>query len=334
MTGSGINGVRQALKSQEQLINIEAGNLIRSQIPGAQEVRGTLTGNDTLDFGQGRTAAGPGVSLSATTLDFSQGGLVRTGFTTDMAISGNGMFVLMGPRANELFYTRRGDFHFDTDGYLVNKDGLYVAGFDPKTGQLERISLKVNPVTDELGEKVLDFLENNENQDDAAIAAALGEPLANVQTSLGQLKTAGYVTDFTQAGVTRYNSNLGEVGDQVEFTRDGYLVNVTRGLKRGNQMALASFPNLQGLVPGRYGGEVYVATDAAVSGGIPAFGPPGDTKLDLGGLETQALEQSTSSVISSTGFMGLLQRNFTSTAAAMKAFLNAWDDLNQTIRGV
>lgn len=334
MSGSGINGIRQALKAQEQLINIEAGNLVRSQIPGAQEVRGTLTGNDTIDFGRGGTAAGPGVSLSATSLDFSQGQLVRTSFTTDMAINGNGMFVLMGPQANELFYSRRGDFHFDTDGFLTNKDGLYVAGFDPKTGQLERISLKVNPVTDPLGERVLDFLEQNDNQDDAAIAAALGEPLATVQTTLGQLKVAGYVTDFTQAGITRYNSNLGEVGDQVEFTRDGFLVNVTRGLKRGNQMALASFPNLQGLVPGRYGGEVYKATDAAVGGGIPPMGPPGDTKLDLGSLETQALEQSTSSIISSTGVMGLLQRNFTSTAAAMKAFLSAWDDLNSTIRGV
>ena len=109
---------------------------------------------------------------------------------------------------------------------------------------------------------------------------------------------------------------------------------IAHAKQTGNQMALASFPNLQGLVPGRYGGEVYKATDAAVGGGIPPMGPPGDTKLDLGSLETQALEQSTSSIISSTGVMGLLQRNFTSTAAAMKAFLSAWDDLNSTIRGV
>lgn len=328
MSSSGINGVRQALKAQGQLIEIEAGNLTRSMIPGAQEIRGTLTGNDTIDFGQGRTAAGPGVSLSATTMDFSQGSLERTQFTTDMAINGSGMFVLLGPQANELFYTRRGDFHFDTDGYLVNKDGLYVAGFDHKTGQLERISIKVNPVTDQIGEDILDYLEQNGPQDDAALATALGQTVADINTSLGQLKTAGYVNNFTKAGVTYYDSNLGELGDRINFTPDGFLVNETRGLKRGNQLALAAFTNLQGLVPGRYGGETYKATDAAVTGGIPAFGGPQDPKLGLGSLETQALEQSTSSVVSSTGFMGLLQRNFTSTTAAMKAFIAAWDDLN------
>lgn len=333
MSGTGINGIRQALQAEQQLLNIEAANLTRSQIPGAQEIRATLTGNDTIDLGNGRTAAGPGVSIAATTADFSQGQLQRTSFTTDMAISGSGMFVLMNPQNNELYYTRRGDFHFSSDGYLVNNDGLYVAGFDPKTGQLAKISVKVNPVTDTTGEQLLNYLEAHPNgADDATMAADLGLPLATVQTSLAQLKVSDYVTNSTNAGVTTWYSNLGKVGDQIEFTRDGYLVNVTRGLKRGNQLALASFPNLQGLVPGRFGGEVYKATDAAVSGGIPKFGGPGDVGLDLGSLETQALEQSTSSVITSTGLLGLLQRNFTSTAAAMKAFMTAWDDLNATLR--
>ena len=332
MGGMGINGIRQALEAQEQLINIEAGNLTRSQIPGAQEVRGTLTGNDTINFGRAGTAAGPGVSLSATTLDFSQGQLQRTGFTTDMAISGEGLFVLLSPMHNELFYTRRGDFHFDPDGYLVNTQGLYVAGFDPKTGELARISIKVNPVTDANGEEILDYLENNGPDEDINIATATGIPLATVQTTLGQLKGSGYVVSSTKLGVTTWASNLGELGDRITFSSDGFLINETRGLKRGNQMALAKFPNMQGLVPGRFGGEVYKATDAAVGGGIPEFGFPGDPNLGLGSLNTQALESSTSNIISSTGLMGLLQRNFTSTAAAMKAFISAWDDLNNTIR--
>jgi len=332
---TGIDGIRQALSAEQQLLNIEAANLTRSQIPGAQEVRGTLTGNDTLDFGNAGTASGPGVRLAATTLDFSQGQLNRTGFTTDMAISGNGMFVLMNTQSNELFYTRRGDFHFSSDGFLVNNDGLYVAGFDPN-GQLAKISVEVNPVTDAVGHQVLDYLDAAAHKkigaDDATIATAIGQPLATVQTALSQLKVSGYVTDSTNAGVTTWYSNLGQVGDQIEFSRDGVLINISRGLKEGNQLALASFPNLQGLSPSRFGGETYIATDAAVGGGVPPMGAPGDTKLDLGDLETQALEQSTSSLVTSTGFLGILQRNFTSTAAAMKAFMSAWDDLNATLR--
>lgn len=332
MSGTGINGVREALKSQQQLINIEVSNLTRSQIPGAQEVRGTLNGYDVIDFGNGNQAAGPGTRLSATTVDFSQGQLVRTGFTTDLALNGDGLFVLLDSK-DELYYSRRGDFHFDTDGYLVNSQGLYVGSFDPKTGEIERTSVKVNPVTDTLGEQVLDQLEQNGALQDTDIATALGQPLADVQASLAALKVAGYVTEFNQSGNIFFKSNLGDLGDQIEFTRDGFLVNVTRGLKRGNQIALAKFPNPQGLVPGKYGGEIYKATDAAVPGGIPDFGPPGDTKLGLGDLESQALEQSNSSAITSTGFLGVLQRNFTSTTAAMKAFMSAWDDLNSTLRG-
>ncbi|MGV3525895.1 MAG: flagellar hook-basal body complex protein [Candidatus Sericytochromatia bacterium] len=331
MSGSGINGIRQALQASEQMIAIEASNLTRSQVPGSQEIRGTLTGNSVINLGNGLQAAGPGVSVSATNADFSQGPVQRTGFTTDMALNGPGFFVLMDA-ANNLFYTRRGDFHFDTDGHLVNKDGLYVASFDFKTGELERTSLKVNPVTDELGEQILGALEENGTLTDVDLATALGQTPAAINASLAQLKVAGYVTSYSQAGNTYFDSNLGEVGDQVTFTRDGFVVNDTRGLKRGNQLALAVFPNNQGLVPGRFGGEVYKATDAAVPGGIPSFGAPGDVELGLGSLETQALEGSTASVTSSTGVMGLLQRNFTSTAAAMKIFLAAWDDLNSVFR--
>ncbi len=329
---SGIQSMGEALKAQQQLINIQASNLYRSQIPGSQEIRGTLSGTDVINLGNGNFAPGGGVSVSATTADFSQGQLNRTGFTTDLAISGEGFFTLIKNNSNELLYTRRGDFHFDNEGFLVNNQGLYVASFDHKTNALEKTSLKVNPVTDALGEDVLNYLEANGSKSAADIATDLGQPLAAINAKLGELKGSGYATESLVAGVPYFQSNLGKVGDQVEFTRDGFIVNTTRGLKRGNQIALAKFPNVQGLVPDQFGGEIYKATDAAVPGGIPQFGGPGDASLGFGNLESQALEQSTASQISSTASMGLLQRNFTSTAAAMKVFLQAMDDLINTFR--
>lgn len=332
MSGSGIYGVREALKAQQQLIGIEASNLNRSLIPGAKELRGTLTGFDAVDLGQGRQYAGPGVSLSATTSDFSQGSITRTGFTTDLAISGEGFFVLMDA-ANNLYYTRRGDFHFDSSGSLVNNNGLWVASFDPKTNALEHTTIKVNPVTDDLGDRVLAELETNGDQTSADIATALGELQVDIDSKLAELKVAGYATEYFDAPDTKFASNLGQLGDQVMFDRDGILINQTRGLKRGNQIALAIFPNNQGLVPGTFGGEVFKSTDAAVAGGIPEFGVPGDVSMGLGSIESQALEQSTSSITSASPNLGLLQRNFTATAAAMKIFLSAWDDLNSVLRG-
>lgn len=331
MSGAGINGVRESLRAQQQLLNIEAGNLIRSQVPGAQSVRGTLLANDVTQLGNGRAIPGTGTSLSATTVDFSQGSVQRTGFTTDLAINGRGFFTLFDAKG-EYYYTRRGDFHFDNSGTLVNSQGLFVGSFDPQTGEIEKTTIKVNPVTDTLGQRVLDQLEQDGALRVSDVATALGETNADISNSLAGLKVAGYVTEFQQGGETYFKSNLGSLGDQVSFDRTGILINETRGFKEGNQIALAMFTNEQGLVPGRFGGEVYQSTDAAVTGGIPAFGAPGDVKLGFGSIESQALEQSTSSATPSTVNMGFLQRNFTSTTKAMQAFLSAWDDLMNTIR--
>jgi flagellar hook protein FlgE len=332
MTSSGgMSGIREALRSSEQLINIEASNITRSQIPGSKSVRGTLQGIDTLNFGNGRTAAGPGTSLAATTTDFSQGGLVRTGFTTDMAINGRGFFILFDAKG-EFYYTRNGSFHFDNTGTLVNSDGLNVASFDPTTGALEKTTMEINPVVSQLGQQILDQLKTGGTQTAAQIATALGEPLANVTPELASLRVSEYVTDKVVGPDVLFTHNLGYPGDQVDFDRQGFLINETRGLRKGNQIALAIFPNLQGLSNSRFGGVVYKGTDAAAPGGIPGVGAPGDLKLGLGDLESQALEESNAETPSSMSLLGLLQRNFTSTTAAMKTFLNAWDDLISVFR--
>jgi flagellar hook protein FlgE len=74
------------------------------------------------------------LGLGVTTLTvqklFSQGGFTTTGLATDVAIQGNGMFVLRGNHGGEegTFYTRNGQFTIDKDGYLSNLEGLRVQG--------------------------------------------------------------------------------------------------------------------------------------------------------------------------------------------------------------
>jgi flagellar hook-basal body protein len=331
MAGSGMNGIRDALKATQQIIGIEASNLVRSQIPGAQEVRATLSNNNTVQLGNGKQAGAAGGSISATTLAFNQGSIRATGFTTDLAINGSGFFILQASN-QQLYYTRRGDFHFDASGQLVNNDGLKVMSLNPSTGKLEPMTVEVSPTTTENGARILDLLRENDSLSAADIETALGLPPATVNAEIGILQASEYIVTFNQAGVTRYASNLGQVGDQVDFDRDGFLVNQTRGLRKGNQLALAVFPNPQGLSPTQFGGEVYKTTDAAAPGGVPDIGGPGDIGLDLGSIQSQALESSTSDVPNSLTAMGIWQRNFTATTAALKTFLAAWDDLVNTFR--
>jgi flagellar hook protein FlgE len=81
-----------------------------------------------------------GVRSSPFTAVERQGVLQATSSVTDLAVSGNGMFVVRNaPTAtagSEILYTRAGSFTKDADGNLVNAAGLYLQGWpiDPVTG--------------------------------------------------------------------------------------------------------------------------------------------------------------------------------------------------------
>ncbi|MBP3365991.1 MAG: flagellar hook protein FlgE [Treponema sp.] len=71
-----------------------------------------------------------GLGMSVATIDtiFTQGNLQTTGNTTDLAIQGNGFFVLKN--GDQTFYSRAGVFGTDSEGTLVNPaNGLRVQGW-------------------------------------------------------------------------------------------------------------------------------------------------------------------------------------------------------------
>ena len=65
-----------------------------------------------------------GVQVAGTTTDFSMGPLKVTGQKTDLAIKGDGFFVVEKNGKEHL--TRAGNFQFDATGKLVNSDGYAV----------------------------------------------------------------------------------------------------------------------------------------------------------------------------------------------------------------
>ncbi|HEX8340480.1 MAG TPA: flagellar hook-basal body complex protein [Tepidisphaeraceae bacterium] len=76
--------------------------------------------------GENPSQRGLGATVSAIQKDFSQGSLETTGKATDLAIDGNGMFIVEG---QERMYTRDGSFTVNTDNQLVSQRGDYVMGF-------------------------------------------------------------------------------------------------------------------------------------------------------------------------------------------------------------
>lgn len=80
---------------------------------------------------------GLGVTVAAIDTVFTQGNLQTTGVSTDIAIQGNGFFVMKN--GEESFYTRAGAFSLDSEGTLVNPaNGMRVQGWmaDEINGQM------------------------------------------------------------------------------------------------------------------------------------------------------------------------------------------------------
>src|SRR6478672_8668617 len=80
---------------------------------------------------------GLGVVTGSISPVFSQGAIENTREATNVAIQGNGFFVVRN--ASGTAYTRAGNFSFNSAGKLVTPDGYFVQGYtatDPATGKI------------------------------------------------------------------------------------------------------------------------------------------------------------------------------------------------------
>lgn len=75
---------------------------------------------------------GVGTNIQTIDSDFTQGSIQSTGVPTDVAIQGNGFFVV--DNNGERVYTRAGDFSVNADGALLSGDGGNVLGYPAVNG--------------------------------------------------------------------------------------------------------------------------------------------------------------------------------------------------------
>ena len=71
---------------------------------------------------------GGGVFVSATVKDFSQGTFMNTNNPLDLALDGEGFFMVKDSNGTS-YYTRNGQFRLDADGSLINMLGMKVQGW-------------------------------------------------------------------------------------------------------------------------------------------------------------------------------------------------------------
>ena len=121
---SALSGSVAAMKRMDVISN----NLANANTPGfkkdAMLFETVLTGADnSLAASQG-TSSAPTLQNNNTFIDYSTGSIAQTGNVLDMAIDGDGFFVVETP--DGLVYTRQGNFHITSNGTLVTSNGFPV----------------------------------------------------------------------------------------------------------------------------------------------------------------------------------------------------------------
>jgi flagellar hook protein FlgE len=97
---------------------------------------GSSSGNPSMQIGLG-------VSTSAIRNMYTQGAVTQTGYATDLAISGEGFFVVRDPVTGNEYATRAGNFRLDGNNYLITDSGYRVQGYS-NTGLSTRGDVQVD----------------------------------------------------------------------------------------------------------------------------------------------------------------------------------------------
>lgn len=225
---------------------------------------------------------------------FKQGEITKTGNTTDLAINGNGFFVIK--KDNETVYTRNGAFHVNANGRLVNSDGYVVQGW------MENITTAgVGLGSSSLGDIIIDstlVIAATETQNvylSGNLNAGL-ESIAEVWTSGSQYTQKAYLTGDA---ITFPLTVQAGVNDQLKVTYSPkYQSSVTETIT----LSAGTYNNIDDLVT-----EVnnQIAANANLTGKIEAVNANGALKLRvIDGLTGTILKlnSGTNDVLADLGF--------------------------------
>ena len=151
---------------------------------------------------------GAGTEIGSVTSNFTNGNIQNTGVPTDVAITGNGMFVAQDA-SGALSFTRAGNFTVNGAGQLVTSDGQNVMGYPSVNGVitpgqgLAPISLGQGQISAPSATTTMDQTTNLDAS--AATGATFSTPLT-VYDSLGNSHVLTF--DYTKTGTNAWSYQI------------------------------------------------------------------------------------------------------------------------------
>jgi flagellar hook protein FlgE len=211
---SGISGLR-ALGNAMQIIGDNIANVNTVGFKGS-----TFNFQDLLSQSvstmSGTAQVGRGTGMGDIASVFDQGSFESSASSTDLAIGGDGFFIIKEGGTENTFYSRAGNFKFDKDGNLVNPEGYILQGWmlDENAEDMGSVTdIRLNSFTSapeetDLVQAIINLDADGKNNSagsdvslseawDGSAIPALGENAYEYQTTVQAYDSLGSTHDVT-----------------------------------------------------------------------------------------------------------------------------------------
>ena len=260
--------------------------------------------------GMNPTQIGLGVKLGQILGNFTQGGLQVTNVATDIAIQGDGFFII--DKGGEKFYTRNGAFSLDKNGDLVTSDGSYVQGWmNTEIGEVDD-----PPDADTEPGWVMVAIDHN-----VAVEGVDGEDRPDMDEETGRVGEADGIVHTGKVNISVDKWQSFQIAP--DGTVSGVMVGDSTGtLRTIGQIALAKFNNPPGL--DRVGGTMFAVT---LNSGEPFVTNPANRLANMGLVTSGTLELSNVDLAGEFTNLIMAQRGFQANSKIVTASDEVLQDL-------
>ncbi len=222
-----VSGLRAASKD----LSVIGNNIANVSTTGFKQSRAEFADvYASAALGSGANTVGNGVAIANIGQQFYQGGIASTNNSLDMAINGNGFFILNDDGATQ--FSRAGIFGLDQTGFVVNAEQKRLQGFSANA---------VGTISGEIGDLQIET-ENLQPRQTTDIKA-----LMNVDASQTAPEISGSTAQALGAaiGVSVAGSGNGYPSEAISFTDANGTITTTTTSAADSAAVIASNLNLQ-----------------------------------------------------------------------------------------
>jgi len=241
------------MKTNEFTMDVIGNNIANVNTHGYKSSRAGFQSqfSNTFSFGSAPTGSmggtnplqvGTGTMVGGVLRDFSGGAPEVTGIKTNLAIQGQGLFIVQKPDGSQVF-TRDGNFQFNSENYLITSDGFFLQGYGVDNsfaileGTLTNLRVPIGEITTAsiTSQALFSGNLNAGGNDATAQAAAVGDvrTILNTQT----LTDTGAGGPLLSAGTLLVDMDNGSG----PFVVDGNVITMEAAVKGGQTLPAESF---------------------------------------------------------------------------------------------